>query len=101
MKKEKRVKKDEKVLRDFIKVFCHNHHNKLNDNDLCDECEVLLEYALKRNEKCPLDPKPKCKNCEIHCYKPECRQRIKEIMKFSGMYYIKKGRLDWVYRYFF
>jgi predicted amidophosphoribosyltransferase len=99
MKKEKRIKKDEKVLRAFIKVYCQKHHKSVNG--LCDECKDLLDYALKRNEKCPLDPKPKCKNCKIHCYKPEYRQKIKEIMKFSGMYYIKRGRIDWVYRYFF
>ena len=101
MKKEKRIKKDEKVLRAFIKTYCNKHHKPLNDNELCSECKVLLEYSLKRNENCPLDHKPKCKKCAIHCYKPEYRQRIKEIMKFSGIHYIKKGRLDWVYRYFF
>ena len=25
---------------------------------------------------CPLDPKPTCKNCKIHCYAPENRAKI-------------------------
>lgn len=43
---------------------------------------------------------PACKNCTVHCYAPEMRQRIRQVMKFSGIYFIKCGRLDWVWRYF-
>jgi len=28
------------------------------------------------------------------------RQRIKEVMKYSGKYYVKRGRLDWLVKYF-
>jgi len=106
MKKEKRIKKDEKVLRSFIHIYCKKNHSEReksvkNGKEYCAECSELLEYALKRNDKCPLDPKPKCKDCTIHCYKPEMRQRMKEVMKFSGIYYIKRGRFDWVFHYFF
>ena len=105
MRKEKRIKKDEKVLYAFIKVYCKQKHlekgTKVFKHNLCHECFEIYEYALKRNEKCPLDPKPLCKNCSVHCYKPEYRQKIKEIMRFSGIYFIKRGRLDWVWHYFF
>lgn len=99
MKKEKRIKKDAKVLRAFIGAYCRENHG--GGQQLCPDCFELLEYALKRNDKCPLDPKPRCKKCPVHCYKPEMRKRIKEVMKFSGIYYLKRGRLDWVYKYFF
>ena len=105
MEKAKRIKKDAEVLRAFIKVYCRQNHLKKGvsalQDGLCAECSGLLEYALKRNDKCPLDPKPACKKCEIHCYKPEMRERIKKVMKFSGQYYLKRGRIDWVYKYFF
>jgi len=104
MNKQKRIEKDANVLRTFIKVYCRQNHLKnggaANASGLCPACHDLLAYALKRNEKCPLDPKPRCKNCEVHCYKPEMRERIKKVMKFSGIYYLKRGRLDWVYKYF-
>ena len=99
MKKEKRIKKDEKVLRRFIDVYCRKNHN--SRDGLCDDCTELLLYALKRNEKCPLDPKPTCKNCKIHCYKPLMKERIREVMKFSGIWHIKHGRLDWIFHHFF
>lgn len=99
MKKEQRIIKDAKVLTAFIKVYCRENHG--SPDSLCAECSEVLEYSLKRNEKCPLDPKPKCKDCTVHCYKPEMRDKIRKIMKFSGIYYIKRGRVDWVWHYFF
>jgi hypothetical protein len=100
MKKEKRIKKDAKVLVKFIGIYCRENHIKKGvevvSDGLCAECFELLQYALKRNERCPLDPKPKCKHCEIHCYKPEMRAKIKQVMKFSGIYLTKRGRLDYL-----
>jgi len=101
-----KVEKDIDVLRQFIEIYCRTKHRdaeKTNymDVELCSECWETLEYAVHRREVCPLDPKPTCKNCEIHCYKPEQRQRIKEIMRYSGMYMILHGRLDLIFHYFF
>ena len=31
-----------------------------------------------------MENKTFCSNCKVHCYKPEIRQRIKEVMRFSG-----------------
>jgi hypothetical protein len=47
-----------------------------------------------------MDPKPKCKDCPVHCYKSEYRRRIKEVMRFSGIYFVKRGRVDWLIKYF-
>ena len=93
-----RIERERRVLRSFIEVYCRDHHGKAGG--LCAECADLQEYALKRLEHCPYDPKPKCKKCPTHCYKPEYRQRIREVMKFSGIYFVKRGRLDWLVRYF-
>ena len=88
----------QKVLQAFVGVYCRRHHGTVR-NELCGECRALLDYAFERLSKCPYDPKPKCKECPTHCYKPEYRQKIKEVMRFSGMYYIKRGRIDWLIRY--
>ncbi len=50
---------------------------------------------------CPLDPKPTCKNCKIHCYAPENRAKIREVMRFSGMHMIIRGRVDMIFHYLF
>ena len=25
-----------------------------------------------------------CRNCKVHCYKPEMREKIREVMRYSG-----------------
>jgi len=96
---DKRKNHDLKVLKRFIEVYCEKHHQKAS-GELCPECAELWNYSRSRFEKCPYDPKPRCKKCKTHCYKPSMRQKIKEVMKFSGIYFIKRGRLDWVLKYF-
>ena len=96
MKSEALIERDLKVLRRFTEVFCREKHGR----ELCEECRGLLAYARERLEKCPFDPKPKCKDCKVHCYHKEQRERVREIMRFSGMYFVKRGRLDWLFRYF-
>lgn len=96
------VEKDIKVLEEFIQVFCDTkHRDRVKTSNICYECRETLTYATHRREICPLDPKPSCKNCEIHCYEPELRQRIREIMRHSGMHMIVRGRLDLLLHYFF
>jgi len=89
----------EKMLVKFIEVYCSAKHGS-NKGELCSECSDLMDYAHTRLAKCPYDPKPKCKNCETHCYKPEYRKKIQEVMRFSGMHFVKRGRIDWLVKYF-
>ena len=109
-------KEDIGVLMKFVGIYCREHHNgekipfsfKLFDIreiekkevSLCPDCTRLLTYGLTMRLKCPHDPKPMCKKCEIQCYRGEYKERIREIMKFSGIYMIKHGRVDMLYHYF-
>jgi hypothetical protein len=88
-----------KTLKRFIEVYCRENHGT-QKGTLCDECDELLTYACKRLERCPYDPKPKCKDCKTHCYIEKYRNQIKEVMKFSGIYHVKRGRVDWLIKYF-
>ena len=105
MKKSERIEKDKKILKKFISVYCWENHIKKGVEEYkdgyCEDCYELLQYAIKRNELCPFDPKPQCKHCKVHCYSPKNRQKIKEIMKFSGIYLIKHGRIDLILHYIF
>jgi hypothetical protein len=98
--------KDLAIAERFIEVFCRQKHKAeraaagVGKGGLCDDCRELLDYSAERLARCPMDPKPKCKDCTVHCYKPEYRQRIREVMKFSGLYFVKRGRVDWLIRYF-
>ncbi|HPM75723.1 MAG TPA: nitrous oxide-stimulated promoter family protein [bacterium] len=95
----KKKAREERVLRRFIEVYCRAHHHP-GKGMLCPECDDLLQYSLGRLEKCPYDPKPKCKDCPTHCYRPDSREQIKKVMRFSGTFFVKRGRLDWLILYF-
>ena len=71
-----------------------------NEILLCPDCTKLLAYGLTMRLKCPHDPKPMCKKCETQCYHRDYRSKIREVMKFSGLYLIKHGRVDMLYHYF-
>ena len=109
--------KDLRLLALFIDCWCGARHDVatravvdsaagiaplgLRHCRLCPECRNLLDYAIARRRACPLDPKPACKDCPIHCYKPEHRATIRKIMRFSGRHLILRGRLDLLWHYFF
>ena len=109
--------KDLKVLLQFTAVYCRVQHKDdksimttdepelqslpLNKYPVCIGCREFLRYAFERRLRCPLAEKPVCKHCPVHCYKPEHRQKVREIMRFSGQYLIRRGRLDLLWHYFF
>lgn len=109
--------KDLKVLGLFTAVYCRRHHggekSALSSAELegdklglgkyryCADCREFLAYAIQRRLRCPLDPKPTCKECPVHCYRPGHRERVREIMRFSGKHLIKRGRLDLLWHYLF
>ena len=58
------------------------HHT---DRELCSDCAELKEYAYARLDKCPWgEGKPACFKCQIHCYTPEKRAMIRNVMRYSG-----------------
>ncbi len=60
----------------------------------------LLEYSLHRLEQCPFEPKPRCRNCRVRCYRDDYRRRIRQVMRYSGLHFILRGRIDWLIEYF-
>jgi predicted metal-binding protein len=98
--KEQKQEKDIRVLATFIGTYCNGKHST-RKRELCPDCSELLEYARMKRAKCPLDPKPDCKHCPIHCYAKAQRARIREVMGYSGRRLLLRGRLDLLWHYFF
>ena len=72
------------VIRQMISIYCRKRHN-IKSGDLCEECTQLLKYALARLDHCPKgNNKSSCRKCEIHCYSPNNRIKIREVMKYVG-----------------
>lgn len=78
-----RMQREKKTVRVTIKMYCNGCHD--TGKELCGECKELLEYALSRLDKCPFQKgKTTCAKCPIHCYKPEMREKIRNVMRYSG-----------------
>jgi len=66
----------------MVALYCSHHHGTA---ELCAECSDLASYADRRLDRCPYGSnKPSCTNCPIHCYRPEPRGRMREVMRFAG-----------------
>ena len=80
----KHWKKERELIPSMIRIYCHGHHGT-RGRVVCDECRELTEYAVFRLDKCPFkENKQFCSFCKVHCYKPEMREKIKAVMKYSG-----------------
>ena len=82
-KKSNKLEQEKRTFIIMIHMYCKGHHKY--ECELCPECMKLAEYAEHRLEKCPYGGnKPVCSKCPIHCYQPQMRQRMREIMRYSG-----------------
>lgn len=73
---------EKKTVTRMIRIYCKAKHNLLS---MCEECVKINEYALKRLDKCQFgESKPSCQKCPVHCYKPDTRKQMQEIMRYSG-----------------
>jgi len=96
----RKERRDLRQLALFTRVYCRDHHAP-GPLGLCPDCRALLRYARQRRMRCPLDPKPTCKRCPVHCYKPVQRQRVRAIMRYSGRALVLRGRLDLLWHLLF
>ena len=66
----------------MINLYCRK---KEGNKKLCPECRELEEYANKRLSSCKYgNAKTSCKKCPTHCYRKDMREKIREVMRFSG-----------------
>ena len=95
------IQQDTDKLVRFLSMYCDAHHGHrfrvpfvfehvkvpakvAKGPELCDECKRLLRHAVVMRALCPLDPKPKCRNCPQHCYRPLYKDQMEEVMKYAG-----------------
>jgi hypothetical protein len=77
-----RTNREIRTVSAMIRIYCSSVHRQ---KGLCAECSELMKYAETRTRKCQFGAeKPACKDCPVHCYSRPMREKIKEIMRFSG-----------------
>jgi hypothetical protein len=105
---DEKAREDTRLLGDFTGIYCRGVHKGSERSALvsdgselgvygskvpivCPECAELLRYAEKRRAFCPKDPKPFCSYCDTHCYSAEMRDRMREVMRYSGPRSLLRG----------
>ena len=77
-----RIEREKQTVSLMIRLYCKR---KEKNHQLCSTCKELEEYAHKRLSACKYgEQKTSCKKCPTHCYKKDMREKIREVMRFSG-----------------
>ena len=80
---QRRMARERKTFMTMLTMYCHDCHQ--TPTGLCAACEQLQAYALERSTHCPFQAdKPTCLKCPVHCYKPEMRAKVRDVMRYAG-----------------
>lgn len=75
------IEKEKQTVERMIRFYCRHHQG----TDLCNKCESLIIYTHERLDMCPFgNKKSSCRQCTVHCYSPERRKQIRQVMRYSG-----------------
>ncbi|MHA1972525.1 MAG: nitrous oxide-stimulated promoter family protein [Candidatus Hodarchaeales archaeon] len=78
-----RMERERKTIEVMIGLYCKEKHR--SENELCTECSTMLDYTNLRLDKCRYgSDKTTCSKCTTHCYKPDMKEEIKKVMRYSG-----------------
>jgi Nitrous oxide-stimulated promoter len=96
-RRSRRLEREERTLEVMVAMYCRDHHQddlgpgagrrsgRARPQTLCAECDALLAYAQRKLAGCRYaTAKPTCAKCPTHCYKPEMRERVRAVMRYSG-----------------
>ena len=77
------IEREKDCIEKMVRIFCRGNHE--TQGELCNDCRELLDYALMRVSKCKFGvEKTVCARCPVHCYKPSMREKVKDVMRYSG-----------------
>ncbi len=113
---EEKIEKDIRVLADLTEVYCKKRHagakrlpvaakGKLAGYadalavSLCPDCTKLVLHGAVMRMRCPMDPKPACRNCPDHCYHPRYRAQVRQVMRFAWRHLLLRGRIDLILKH--
>lgn len=77
-----RREREKALVSQMIALYCRKHHG---GRTLCADCAALDAYARARSDRCPfMETKTFCASCRVHCYRPDMREKIREVMRYAG-----------------
>ncbi len=83
MNTQTKREREKRMVSQMIALYCRKKHHTRGGP--CAQCAALDAYARMRSDLCPfMETKTFCSNCRVHCYRPDMRARIREVMRFCG-----------------
>jgi len=80
--KKRKSKKD--TAQKMMRIYCRKKH-RMPKKQLCPDCLNLIEYSNIRTDNCPyIEITIFCSGCKTPCYRPDMREKMREVMRFSG-----------------
>ena len=59
-----KIEREKRTAELMIRLYCRK---KEKNQELCDSCKALMEYAFARLDRCPFgENKTACKQCTVH-----------------------------------
>ena len=75
--------REKRMVSEMIALYCRKKHGRRDG--LCPDCAARCRYPMQRSDRCPfMEHKTFCSNCKVHCYRPDMREKIREVMRFCG-----------------
>ncbi len=75
-----KIERDQATVRFMVRLYA-KHHPAAD----AVSCQRLADYACQRLQHCKFgEQKPACKDCPIHCYKPDMRAQMQQVMRWAG-----------------
>ncbi len=77
-----RLLRELETIEAMTRIYCADHHDAPHP---CADCQALMTYASKRLAVCTYgEDKPVCAKCQIHCYGKAMREKVRDVMRYSG-----------------
>lgn len=77
-----RIEEEKRTVEKMIRLYCRK---KEKNRELCPACRELLEYARLRLSRCKFgNNKSTCRKCPVHCYRPDMREAMRNVMRWAG-----------------
>lgn len=87
-----RIGREKKTIDKMVRIYCNDRHH--STDAICENCQVLLDYAHRRLDNCPFEEqKPACNHCTVHCYSSNRKLQVRQVMRYAGPRMIYKHPL--------
>ncbi|MCI8451792.1 MAG: nitrous oxide-stimulated promoter family protein [Eggerthellaceae bacterium] len=88
----RRRAREECVISQMVALYCAGNHDAASRTEraccgelVCPACKAVDAYAVLRTARCrQMHAKTSCEKCPYHCYRPQEREQIRQVMRYAG-----------------